>query len=366
MQAALGTHFTIERELGGAGAAHVFVAEEHALGRRVVIKMLPKNLANSVDVERFQREIAVAARLQHPHLVPLLTAGVVSGAGVPWFSMPFVEGETLRELLVRRGALPMVTAARLLREMASGLAYAHGRGVVHRDIKPENVLLSDGVAMVTDFGVAMAVDSAIVANANGRRRLTGAGTTLGTPAYSAPEQISAAELVDHRADVYSLGCVAYEMLTGASPFEGRSLRELLHAQIHETPIALEHARSGIPPSLGEIVMRCLAKDPNDRPSSASDVVKTIDDLTITTITETGENPAVTSERLRATTRPSPAGVTGSPTVSSPATASPVVTATPKTPDSAPMGAATSSRAIWGTLLAVLLVGAVVVMALQRT
>ncbi len=298
MQAALGSGFSVERELEGAGASHVFVAEELALGRRVVIKMLPKKLTSGVNVERFQREIAVAARLQHPHLVPLLTAGVVTSSGVPWFAMPFVEGESLRELLMRRGALSVLTAARLMREMASALAYAHSRGIVHRDIKPENVLLSDGVAMITDFGVAMAVDSAIAAGATGGRRLTGAGVSLGTPAYSAPEQISSAGTVDARADVYSLGCVAYEMLTGSPPFTGRSLRDLLNAHINERPRPLDQERPGLPPAIAQIVMRCLEKEPADRPESASEIVKVIDGLTLTSLTETAENPAVASERVR--------------------------------------------------------------------
>ena len=298
MQLALGNGFSIERELDGAGASHIFVAEELALGRRVVIKMLPKSLKSGVNVERFRREIAVAARLQHPHLVPLLTAGVVTSSGVPWFSMPFVEGESLRELLVRRGALSIASAARLMREIALALAYAHGRGIVHRDIKPENVLLSDGVAMITDFGVAMAVDTAIAEGGPGRRRLTGAGTTLGTPAYSAPEQVASAGAVDLRADLYSFGCVAYEMLTGSPPFVGRNLRDVLIAQVNELPAPLEHLRAGLPPAIVQVVMRCLEKDPVDRPESASEIVKVIDGLTLTSRNETGEGAAVASDRVR--------------------------------------------------------------------
>ncbi len=297
----LGPGFALERELEGAGASQVFVAVERALGRRVVVKMLPKNLANGVNVERFQREIEVAARLQHPHLVPLLRAGVIGSAGLPWFSMPYVEGESLRELLTRRGALPVLTAARLMREIAAALSYAHGRGVVHRDIKPENILLSDGVAMITDFGVAMAVSTAIDAYSGGRRRLTAAGATLGTPAYSAPEQISSAGMVDHRADVYSLGCVAYELLSGSSPFAGRNLRDVLYAQINERPAPLDHLRPGLPPAIVSVVMRCLEKDPELRPQAANEIVAVIDGLTLTSLSETGENPAVTSERLRVTT-----------------------------------------------------------------
>lgn len=303
IQKALGSGFAIERELPGAGASSVFVAEELALGRRVVIKMLSSKSAGGVNVERFEREIAVAARLQHPHLVPLLTAGVVSSADVPWFSMPFVEGETLRELIVRRGPLPMGQAVRLLREIASALSYAHTRGIVHRDIKPENVLLSDGVAMITDFGVAMAVDSAIAAGTKGGRRLTGAGTTLGTPAYSAPEQIGSAGSVDHRADIYAFGCMAYEILTGAPPFSNHSLRELLVAQINEQPAPVTQHRPNVPPALARMVMRCLQKAPEERPQVASEIVNVIDGITLTSLHETGETPAVSSERLRAAAVP---------------------------------------------------------------
>ncbi len=303
MQAALGTGFVIERELEGAGASRVFVAEELSLGRRVVVKMLPRKLTGGVNAERFQREIAVAARLQHPHLVPLLTAGVVTSSGVPWFSMPFVEGESLRELLMRRGAVSVLTAARLMREMASALAYAHARGIVHRDIKPENVLLSDGVAMITDFGVAMAVNTAIAEGTPGKRRLTAAGASLGTPAYSAPEQISSAGTVDARADVYSLGCVSYELLTGTPPFSGLSLRELLNAHINERPTPLDQVRPGLPPAIAQIVMRCLEKNPDDRPESAADIVKVIDGLTLTSLTDTAENPAVASDRARTPVTP---------------------------------------------------------------
>jgi serine/threonine-protein kinase len=302
VSSALGEGFAIERELEGAGASHVFLAEELALGRRVVVKMLPKELTSGVNAERFRREIAVAARLQHPHLVPLLTAGVATSAGVPWFSMPYVEGESLRELIVRRAPLSVVTAARLMREMASALAYAHGRGIVHRDIKPENVLLSDGVAMITDFGVAMAVDSAI---AKGGRRLTGAGVSLGTPAFSPPEQIESAGTVDHRADLYSFGCVAYELLTGSPPFAGRSLRDLMLAHVREQPAPIEGIRTGLPPALVQIVMRCLEKSPDDRPQTAADIVKVIDGLTLSSLSETGENPAVSKDRVRMPSPPVP-------------------------------------------------------------
>jgi serine/threonine-protein kinase len=185
-----------------------------------------------------------------------------------------------------------------MREIASALAYAHGRGVVHRDIKPENVLLSDGVAMITDFGVAMAVDSAVAESVSGGRRLTGAGATLGTPAYSAPEQIISAGTVDHRADLYSFGCLAYELLSGAPPFSGRGLRDLLNAQIREVPVPIEHLRSGLPPALSHVIMRCLEKDPANRPESGAEIVRVIDSITLSSLTESGEVRTVSGERPR--------------------------------------------------------------------
>ncbi len=325
MQAALGNAFTIERELAGVGRSNVFVAEELALGRRVVIKMLPKSQATDASLERFRREISIAARLQHPHLVPLLTAGRIDSSGVLWFSMPFVEGESLRDVLQRRGALPLGAATRLMREIALALAYAHRRGVVHRDIKPDNVLLSDGVAMITDFGVAMAMDSAITDGRDIGPRLTGVGATLGTPAYSAPEQIEAAGEVDHRADLYSFGCVAYEMLTGSSPFFGRNLRDMLIAQVRDLPEPLERLRPALPPAILQIVMRCLEKEPAKRPHSASEIVKVLDALSQTSINESGEVPAAVPPSARPAT--TPVAALKSPSVGSTST-SPTHTALP--------------------------------------
>ena len=202
-----------------------------------------------------------------------------------------------------------------MREIASALAYAHGRGVVHRDIKPENVLLSDGVAMVSDFGVAMAVNSAIADDGGGGRRLTGAGASLGTPAYCSPEQIVSAGTVDHRADLYSFGCVAYELLTGSSPFSGRSLRDVLHAQINEAPVPIEHGRPGLPPAISQVIMRCLEKAPANRPDSAAEIVRVIDSVTLSSLADSADVRPIASERTRKgdapagmrTASPSPSG-----------------------------------------------------------
>src|SRR3989441_1153060 len=254
--------------------SRVFVAQETALDRKVVIKVLPPETAAQVSLERFKREILLAAKLQHPHIVPLLTAG--ESNGLPYFTMPFVDGESLRVRLARHGELPVNHAIRMLREITSALAYAHEHGIVHRDIKPENVLLSGGSAMVTDFGVAKALSASSNAEHGG---MTSLGVALGTPAYMSPEQASADPTVDHRADIYALGVVAYELLTGQPPFAGRTPQHLLAAHVTETPEAINRRRASLPPALAALVMRCLEKRPADRPQSASEVVHALDDIT---------------------------------------------------------------------------------------
>jgi TolB-like protein/Flp pilus assembly protein TadD/tRNA A-37 threonylcarbamoyl transferase component Bud32 len=278
LQTALGSAYTLERELGGGGMSRVFLATEAALGRRIVIKLLPPELAASVSTERFKREIQLAARLQHPHIVPLLTAG--ESDGLPYFTMPFVEGESLRARLATRGELPVAEAVRVLRELASALAYAHAHGVVHRDIKPDNVLLSGGAAMVTDFGVAKALSASTTAEPAGSATdsVTSLGVALGTPAYMAPEQASADPNVDHRADVYAFGILAYELLTGQTPFGGRTPQGLLAAHVNEAPEPIQKRRA-LAPALAALVMRCLEKRPSDRPQTAEEIVHALDDLT---------------------------------------------------------------------------------------
>jgi serine/threonine-protein kinase len=254
--------------------SHVFVATEIALGREVVVKVLPGEMAGQVSVDRFKREIALAARLQHPHIVPLLTAG--DAEGLPYFTMPFVSGESLRARLVKQGELPLSEAVRLLREIASALAYAHDRGIVHRDIKPENVLLSGGSAMITDFGVAKALSASTNGDAGS---MTSIGVALGTPAYMSPEQASADPAVDHRADIYAVGVLAYELLTGQPPFVGRTPASLLAAHVTEAPDHITKRRTTIPPALATLVMRCLEKRTADRPQTAAEVVHALDAIT---------------------------------------------------------------------------------------
>jgi len=254
--------------------SRVFVAAETALNRKVVIKVLPPETAAQVSLERFKREILLAAKLQHPHIVPLLAAG--ESNGLPYLTMPFVDGESLRVRLARHGELPVNQAIRMLREIASALAYAHEHGIVHRDIKPDNVLLSGGSAMVTDFGVAKALSASSNAEHGG---LTSLGVALGTPAYMSPEQASADPSVDHRADIYSFGVLAYELLTGQPPFAGRTPQHLLAAHVTEAPEVITRRRASLPPALAALVMRCLEKRPADRPQSASEVVHALDDIT---------------------------------------------------------------------------------------
>jgi eukaryotic-like serine/threonine-protein kinase len=280
LQKHLGATYRVEEELRGGGSAKVFLATETALERRVVVKVLAPDVSRGVDAERFRREILFVAKLQHPHLVPLLNAGTVkldNGGELRWFTMPFVEGQTLRELLQRK-ALLLSDILRLLRELSSALAYAHARGIVHRDIKPENMLLSEGVSMIADFGVAKAIDNAAALGPDGKR-VTTTSTILGTPAYMAPEQILSATVVDHKADLYAFGCVAYELLTGDPPLLRESLRATLAAQVSDAPVPLSEKRPDLSPALTEVIMRCLEKDPNRRLASASAIVKALDELT---------------------------------------------------------------------------------------
>ena len=285
LQSAVGDTYRIERELGGGGMSRVFLAEETRLGRKVVIKVLPPEMSAGVSVDRFEREIRLAAKLQHPHIVPLLTAG--SQDDLLYYVMPYIEGESLRAKLNREGELPMGEALRILRDVADGLAYAHEQGVVHRDIKPDNVLLSRNHAVVTDFGVAKAVSAS-----TGGQSLTSMGIALGTPAYMAPEQAAADPHVDHRADLYALGVLAYEMLSGRPPFTGPNPQAVLSAHMTLMPDPVSVHRSTVPAALNELIMRCLEKKAADRWQRADDLRVQFEAMTTPTggMTPTGTQP----------------------------------------------------------------------------
>ena len=277
LETTLGDVYSFERELGGGGMSRVFLAEDRALERQVVVKVLQQDMAAGVSSDRFRREIQLAAKLQHPHIVPLLSSGEI--AGTPYFTMPYIDGESLRARLARQGELPVTEAVRILRHVASALAYAHKHGVVHRDIKPDNVMLADDFALVTDFGVAKALS---VSAASGASVLTSTGLAIGTPAYMAPEQAVADPTVDHRADIYAWGVMAYEMLTGLPPFSRATAQATLAAQAVEQPEPIQKKRPGLPPALSALVMRCLEKRPADRPQSASGLLTELDAIATST------------------------------------------------------------------------------------
>jgi serine/threonine-protein kinase len=256
--------------------SRVFVAEDLQLGRNVVLKVLPPDLAAGLSIERFRREIHLAAQLQHPNVVPLHASGQADG--LLYYTMPLVEGESLRTKLAREGEQPVSETIRLLRDVADALAYAHEHGVVHRDIKPDNVLVSRHHGLVTDFGVAKALTESSGGPGAGERS-TSVGVALGTPAYMAPEQAAADPHADHRVDIYALGVLGYEMLTGRPPFTGPTPQAVLAAQVTQRPETVSALRSSVPPALAALVMRCLEKKPADRWQSAEEVLQELEGMT---------------------------------------------------------------------------------------
>ncbi|HEY0242764.1 MAG TPA: protein kinase [Gemmatimonadaceae bacterium] len=266
---ALSGTYDIERELGGAGMSRVFVAKERSLGRKVVIKVLSPELTADVNRGRFRREIQVAAQLQHPHIVTLFSAGEMDD--LLYYTMPFISGESLKTALEKNGPLPVVEVVRILYHVAEALEYAHDQGVVHRDIKPANILRSGPYSLITDFGVAKALNAATTTSG-----MTATGMAVGTPAYMAPEQLAGDAAADHRIDIYALGLLAYELLNGKSPFAASTPQRVLAAVLTQEPKPLIEVRPDVPPSLSELIMACLSKEPEKRPANAREVLDALD------------------------------------------------------------------------------------------
>ncbi len=259
---ALRDRYTIERELGRGGMATVWLAEDVRHHRHVAIKVLHPELSAVLGPERFLKEIELTAGLQHPHILPLFDSGEANG--LLWYVMPYVEGETLRARLARERQLPVGDAVRIAREVAEALDYAHRRGIIHRDVKPENILLHEGRALVADFGIALAVRNA------GGARFTETGLSLGTPQYMSPEQATAERELDGRSDLYSLGCMLYEMLAGEPPHTGPTTQAIIAKIITDKPRPVTELREAVPASLALAVHTVLAKLPADRFSSAAE------------------------------------------------------------------------------------------------
>jgi tRNA A-37 threonylcarbamoyl transferase component Bud32/TolB-like protein len=285
LASAVSASYRIDGELRAGGMSRVFLATELRFQRRVVIKVLAPELSAGLQLERFEREVRLAAGLQDPHIVPVLSAGELDG--LPYYTMPYVDGASLRARLEERrtssATIPTDDAVAILLDVARALAYAHARDIVHRDIKPENVLLAGDTAVVTDFGIAKALQKASATQspadessaASHATALTRLGTVIGTPSYMAPEQATGGA-VDGRTDLYAWGVMAYELLAGAHPFAScETALQLLAAHISKTPVPLDRAAPTLSPAIAELVMHCLAKDPNDRPHSANDVVATL-------------------------------------------------------------------------------------------
>jgi len=264
VRAAFALAYAVEREVGQGGMATVYLARDLKHARQVALKVLRPELASAMGGDRFPREIQIVAQLAHPHILPLHDSGELGG--FLFYVMPFVEGESLRAKLKREGRLPLHEAVRILREVTDALAYAHEHGIVHRDIKPDNVMLSGRHALVTDFGVAKAVSAA------GADKLTTVGLALGTPSYMSPEQAMGESDIDHRSDIYAVGAMAYEMLTGEPPFGRPTAQAILSAHVLDKPEDVTTKRENVPPALGELIMRCLVKEKADRWQSAEEML----------------------------------------------------------------------------------------------
>jgi len=266
LTSALADRYVLERELGRGGMAAVFLATDVRLGRQVALKVLPPEIRDSLGVERFQREVQLAARLTHPHIVPVFEAGEADG--IDYYVMGYVEGESLKDKLAREGPLPLDEALRLTREVGEALQYAHERGIIHRDIKPANILLAHGHAQVADFGIAKAME----ASGSGQT-LTATGMSVGTAEYMSPEQAAGERRIDARSDVYALASLLYEMLAGEPPFTGPTVQAIVARVIADPPRPLRTIRPNLPPEIEAVVNAGLAKMAADRPSSAQAFVQ---------------------------------------------------------------------------------------------
>jgi TolB-like protein/tRNA A-37 threonylcarbamoyl transferase component Bud32 len=269
LRSALADRYEIERELGAGGMATVYLANDLKHDRKVAVKVLRPELAAALGPDRFPREIRIIAHLQHPHILPLLDSG--EAEGFLFYTMPYIDGESLRQRIDREGALPIQEAVRITREVADALASAHASGFLHRDIKPANIMLSGRHALVMDFGIAKAVSDA------GGQSLTTVGVAIGTPMYMSPEQATGSD-VDARSDIYALGILAYEMLTGRPPFQGKNAQATLSAQILEKPAAITELRAAVPSAVVDIVMRCLEKSPDLRWQTTEELVPMLESL----------------------------------------------------------------------------------------
>ena len=267
LQAALANRYRIDRELGAGGMASVYLAEDLKHHRTVAVKVLRPEIAKAVGPERFEREIAIAARLNHPHIVPLYDSGAADG--FLFYVMPHIQGESLRARLVREKQLPVDDALRIARQVASALGYAHAQRVIHRDIKPENILLHEGEAMVADFGVALALSSL------GDVRLTETGLALGTPAYMSPEQALSEPTLDARSDIYSLGCMLFEMLVGEPPYTGVTAQVLIAKRLNDPVPSVRRLRPAVPANIERALSTALAKMPADRFRTAGEFAEAL-------------------------------------------------------------------------------------------
>ena len=298
-QALLEGRYAIERELGRGGMATVYLARDLRHGRTVAIKLLQPEITTSLTAERFLREIQITAKLQHPNILGLFDSGAEDG--LCYYVMPHVEGESLRDRLLWDKKLSVDGAIQVAIEVASALAYAHSRGVVHRDIKPENILFSAGHAIVADFGIARAVSE-------GQRSITAIGIPLGTPPYMSPEQAQGLENIDHRSDIYALGCMLFEMISGRPPYVGQSVGRVIQQHLQAPIPSLRVEVPDAPLAVDQILTRALAKDRAGRYQTADEMVEA---LRLVAAATTLERSLPTGERTATT--PVPAATTPAPT-----------------------------------------------------